>query len=119
MANPGASICDEELGRRAAGNALLMQNPNSVSVGNFFQVAALTSLSSVAAAQAAVASQAAGTTANVSISVCDRHLATSAARAYQIASNLGTSGCMTGSSYTTLYAGLPSSAGHPRNILPG
>lgn len=118
MANPGASICDEELGRRAAGNALLMQNPNSVSVGNFFQVAA-GSLSSVAAAQAAVASQAAGTTANVSISVCDRHLATSAARAYQIASNLGTSGCMTGSSYTTLYAGLPSSAGHPRNILPG
>lgn len=116
MANPGASICDEETGRRAAGSALLMQNPNSVSVGNFFQVGA-SSLSSVAVAQAAVSNQAAGNVANISIHVADRHLATPAIRGYQIASNLGTAGCMTGSSYTTLYNGLPSSAGHPRTML--
>lgn len=118
MPNPGASICDEETGRRAAGQALMMQNPNSVSVGNWFQVAAA-SLSSVAVAQAAVANQAAGNVANISIHVADRHLATPAARGYQIAANLGTAGCMTGSSYTTLYAGLPSSAGHPRNMIQG
>lgn len=110
------SICDAEIGRKAAGSALMAQNPNSVSTSSFYQVAA-GSLSSVAVAQAAVASQAAGTTANVNIHISDRLLAIPMARGYQIASNIGGSACMTGSSYTTLYNALPDSTGHTRQMI--
>ena len=109
-------IADTETGRRAAGSALWAQNPNSVSTSSWYQVAAA-SLSSVAVAQAAVASQAAGNTANVNIHVSDRQWATSMARGYQIASNVGGTACMTGSSYSVLYAALPDSVGHTRNMI--
>ena len=96
------SICDREAARKAAGSALMGQNVYSVLAA---------SLSSVAVAQAAVASN------SLIMSICDRELVPGVQRGYTIASNLGASGCMTSSSYTTLYAGLPSSVGHQRNMF--
>ncbi len=98
------SVCDTETARKAAGSCLMGQTQFSVVAGN---------LSSVSAAQAAAA------TNSLSMSICDRELLASVQRGYQIASNLGTAGCMTGSSYTTLYAGLPDSAGHQRVMING
>lgn len=95
------SICDVEGARRAAGTILTGQNVLGV---------AASSLSSVATAQAAAL------TAQNTKSVCDWVFARSCQRAYTLASNYGAS---FSSSYTTLYGGLPDSAGHQRNIFCG
>ena len=95
------STCDEELARKSAGSALMGQNILSV---------AASSLSSVAIAQAAA------TTASATMSICDQIFATPVRRGYQIASNMG--GTFS-SSYTTLYASLPSSALHVRQMIQG
>lgn len=95
------SITDRSMARKSAGSALFGQNVFSVVVGN---------LTSVATAQAAVATNA------LALSVCDRHLATPISRGYQIASNLGAT---FGSTYAAFYASLPDSAGYQRNMIQG
>lgn len=93
------SICDQSTARKSAGAVLWGQNVFSVVAGN---------LSSVAAAQAALATNAAA------LSVCDQTFATQISRGYQIASNDGGSFA---SNYTTLYDSLPSSVGHQRAMI--
>lgn len=95
------SICDEELARKSAGSALSGQNILSVAAG---------SLSSVAVAQAAAV------TNEASLSICDRIWSVPVSRGYQIASNMG--GTFS-SNYTTLYASLPDSANHQRQMIQG
>lgn len=96
------SSTDEETARKAAGAILMGQNVLGVAAG---------SLSSVAVAQAAAA------TAGATLSICDQGWSVrQIQRAYQVASNLG--GTFS-SSYATLYASLPSSAGHQRNMIQG
>lgn len=93
------SIADEELARKSAGSALAGQNILSVVAG---------SLSSVAVAQAAAV------TNEASLNIADRIWSIPVSRGYQIASNLG--GTFS-SSYTTLYASLPDSSGHIRQMI--
>lgn len=93
------SVCDEEIARKSAGSALAGQNILAVTAG---------SLSSVATAQAAAV------TLGAAMSICDQIWSTPVSRGYQIASNLGGSFA---SSYTDLYASLPSSASHVRQMI--
>ncbi len=93
------SICDQEVARKSAGSALIGQNILSVVAG---------SLSSVAVAQAAAV------TNEATLSICDRIYSSGVSRGYQVASNLG--GTFS-SSYATLYASLPDSAGHARRMI--
>jgi len=95
------SICDTEPARKSAGSALMGQTQFAVEAAN---------MSSVAAAQAEV------TLNEAAKSICDRPLATSVRRGYQIASNFG--GTFS-SDYTVFYASLPSSAGHQRAMITG
>lgn len=93
------SICDEELARKSAGSALAGQTILSIGAS---------SLSSVAAAQAAAV------TAEASMSICDRIWSVPVSRGYQIASNMGGSFA---SNYTTLYGSLPDSSSHIRQMI--
>ena len=93
------SINDEPLARKSAGSALAGQNILAVQAA---------SLSSVAVAQAAAA------TLGAAMSICDQIWAIPVSRGYQIASNMG--GAFS-SNYTTLYASLPDSAGHNRQMI--
>lgn len=93
------SICDEELARKSAGSALAGQNILAVQAA---------SLSSVAVAQAA------STALGAAMSICDQIWTVPVNRGYQIASNMG--GAFS-SNYTTLYASLPSSSGHVRQMI--
>ena len=93
------SVCDEELARKSAGSCLAGEDILGVVAG---------SLSSVSVAQAAAVS------AEASLSICDRIWSVPVSRGYQIASNLG--GAFS-SNYTTLYASLPDSAGHIRQMI--
>lgn len=93
------SSTDEELARKAAGSALMGQTIIGVTAG---------SLSSVSVAQSAAA------TLSAAMSICDQIFLVPVQRGYQIASNLG--GTFS-SSYSTLYASLPDSAGHNRQML--
>lgn len=93
------SICDQETARKAAGSAVAGQDILSVSAS---------SLSSVAVAQAAAE------TNQATLNIADRIWAVPVSRGYQIASNLGGS---FSSNYTTLFASLPDSAGHSRQMI--
>lgn len=94
------SIADRELARKSAGAVLMGQNVLSVTAS---------SLSSVAVAQAAAATQAA------TLSICDRGwLIPQIQRGYQIASNMGGTFA---SSYATLNASLPETYNHQRNMI--
>ena len=94
-------IADQETARKSAGSALSGQNILGVLAA---------SLSSVAVAQGAAVTAQAGNTVNIA----DKIWATPCSRGYQIASNLGGTFA---SSYTTLYASLPDSAGHQRQMI--
>ncbi len=95
------SICDMPAARKAAGSILTGQDILSV---------ASSALSSVSAAQTAAA------VAEAAKSVCDRVYASNCSRAYQVAYNLG--GTFS-SSYSTLYASLPDTTGHHRQMICG
>jgi hypothetical protein len=95
------SISDEEVARKAAGSILMGQTLFAVEAAN---------MTSIATARAEATLNAA------SMSVCDNFLLTPVLRGYQIASNLGATFT---TNYTTVYASLPSSAGHVRNMLQG
>jgi len=92
-------IADQETARKAAGSAL---------AGQKIILVLEASLSSVAVAQAAAATLGAG------LNIADQIWVKPVQRGYKIASNL--SGTFS-SSYATLYASLPSSAGHIRNMI--
>lgn len=93
------SICDQELARKAAGSCLSGQNILGVQAA---------SLSSVAVAQAAA------TAAELTKNIGDRIWAVPVNRGYTVASSMG--GTFS-SNYTTLYASLPDSAGHQRQMI--
>lgn len=95
------SICDREAARKTAGSVLMGQTILGVTAG---------SLSSVATAQAAAATQGA------TMSICDQIFVRPTQRGYRIASNFG---APFSSNYATLYAALPDSSGHVRNMIQG
>lgn len=95
------SICDQEIARKSAGSALAGQNILSVAAG---------SLSSVAAAQAAASA------AELTLNINDRLWSPGVQRGYKVASNLGGTFA---SNYTTLFASLPDSANHQRQMING
>lgn len=95
------SITDQEVARKSAGSILMGQNLFSVVAG---------SMGSVSDAQAAATTNAA------TMSICDQFLLTPVLRGYTVAS---AEGATFTTNYTTVYASLPSSAGHIRNFIQG
>ena len=93
------SSTDEELARKSAGSILMGQTLFAVEAAN---------MTSIATARAEATLNAA------SMSICDNFLLTAVNRGYQIASNMGATFT---TNYTTVYASLPSSAGHMRNMI--
>lgn len=93
------SVCDEPLAQKSAGSCLAGEDILGVVAG---------SLTDVATAQAAAV------TAEASLSICDRIWSVPVSRGYQIADNMGAT---FGSTYAALYASLPDSAGHIRQMI--
>lgn len=97
------SICDQETARRSCGSAIMADTLLGLSDSD---------LTTVATAEAAA------TAANLSAtrSICDRPIGQSCARGFRVAYNLGAT---FGSTFAVLEASLPSSAGHPRQMITG
>ncbi len=95
------SLCDEEAARKACGSAI-MANEN-LGLGT-------SDLATVATAQAA------SVAAVAARSVCDQPIGIQCSRGFEIANNFGAT---FGSTFAVLEASLPSSAGHPRQMITG
>ncbi len=95
------SVTDEETARKACGSAIMADLLLGLSDSD---------LTTVATAMAAA------TAANLSAtrSICDRPIGQDCARGFKVASNFGGT---FGSTFAVLEASLPSSVGHPRQMI--
>ena len=95
------SVCDEETARKANGSAIMADTLLGLSDSD---------LTTVATAMAA------SVAANLSPtrSICDRPIGQSCDRGFKVASNFGAT---FGSTFAALEASLPSSVGHPRQMI--
>ena len=95
------SITDEELARKSAGSILMGETLFAVQAADMASVATATAEATLNAA---------------SMSICDNFLVTAVNRGYIIADNMNATFTTT---YATVYASLPDSAGHKRNMIQG